>query len=118
MNHLNNLRYYSNLYFHGHSVGGTNPSLLEAMGSQALICAHKNVFNATILEDDAVYFEDAVDVKLHIENTRREVLPSAVKNNLRKIKELYTWDIIVDKYEAHFREILNKSKHGATTNRS
>ena len=37
---LDNLRYYSNLYFHGHSVGGTNPSLLEAMGFYALICYH------------------------------------------------------------------------------
>ena len=39
---LNTLRWYSNLYFHGHSVGGTNPSLLEAMASNALICAHEN----------------------------------------------------------------------------
>src|SRR5690606_7456246 len=45
---LNNLRYYSNLYFHGHSVGGTNPSLLEAMASDCLIVAHNNVFNKSI----------------------------------------------------------------------
>ena len=35
---LNSLRHYSNLYFHGHTVGGTNPSLLEAMSSNALVC--------------------------------------------------------------------------------
>ncbi|MEQ3690773.1 MAG: DUF1972 domain-containing protein, partial [Flavobacterium sp.] len=40
LEHLNNLRYFSKLYFHGHSVGGTNPSLLEAMASKALIVAH------------------------------------------------------------------------------
>ena len=57
LNRLNNLRHFSNLYFHGHSVGGTNPSLLEAMASNALICAHRNVFNASILNDDAFYFE-------------------------------------------------------------
>ena len=47
---LNNLRYYSNLYFHGHSVGGTNPSLLEAMASNCLIIANDNVFNKSILK--------------------------------------------------------------------
>ena len=45
INKLNNLRYYSNLYFHGHTVGGTNPSLLEAMASNSLICANNNPFN-------------------------------------------------------------------------
>ena len=55
---LNNLRYYSNIYFHGHSVGGTNPSLLEAMASNALICSHKNIFNSSILNNDAIYFSN------------------------------------------------------------
>ncbi len=56
INTLNNVRYYSNLYFHGHTVGGTNPSLLEAMSSGALICANDNVFNKYILEKEALYF--------------------------------------------------------------
>lgn len=116
INDLDNLRYYSNLYFHGHSVGGTNPSLLEAMGSQAFICAHNNIFNATILEEDAIYFEDAEEVKLHIENTSSKRLPSAVQNNVDKIKKLYTWDIIIDKYENHFKEIINKRGHENTGN--
>ena len=45
---LDSLRYFSNLYFHGHTVGGTNPSLLEAMASNAFICAHDNIFNKAI----------------------------------------------------------------------
>src|SRR6266404_1982826 len=44
-NILNNLRFFSKLYFHGHSVGGTNPSLLEAMACQSNIAAHNNLFN-------------------------------------------------------------------------
>ncbi|RYD84098.1 MAG: glycosyltransferase family 1 protein, partial [Sphingobacteriales bacterium] len=59
---LNNLRYYSNIYFHGHTVGGTNPSLLEAMASQALVCAHDNAFNKGILLDNAYYFSSAKGV--------------------------------------------------------
>ena len=44
------LKYFSHLYFHGHSVGGTNPSLLEAMGSRTLIAAHQNEFNHAVLQ--------------------------------------------------------------------
>ena len=38
---LDSIRYYSYCYIHGHSVGGTNPALLEAMATKALIVAHK-----------------------------------------------------------------------------
>jgi len=56
LEHLNNLRFFSNLYFHGHSVGGTNPSLLEAMASQALVIAHNNDFNKGVLKENGYYF--------------------------------------------------------------
>ncbi len=55
---LNNLRFFSNLYFHGHSVGGTNPSLIEAMASKSLICSHENEFNRAVLGEEAFYFEN------------------------------------------------------------
>ena len=63
LEHLNNLRFYSNLYFHGHSVGGTNPSLLEAMASKALVIAHNNDFNKGVLKENAFYFSNPQDVK-------------------------------------------------------
>ena len=44
-NHLNNLLWDCRLYSHGHSVGGTNPSLLEAMATKAYIATHDNNFN-------------------------------------------------------------------------
>jgi len=62
INVLNNLRFFSNIYFHGHTVGGTNPSLLEAMGSCALICAHDNIFNKSILKEEAFYFTSPADI--------------------------------------------------------
>ena len=46
--HLDNIRYYSKLYIHGHSVGGTNPALLEAMAAKTLILAHNNQFNKSV----------------------------------------------------------------------
>ena len=59
---LNNLRYYSQLYFHGHSVGGTNPSLLEAMACGCPIAAHNNVFNKAVLQNEADYFSTENEV--------------------------------------------------------
>jgi len=107
INILNNLRYYSNLYFHGHTVGGTNPSLLEAMASKTLICANKNPFNGSILEDDAVYFENENDVAHHLLNIdcKDDKYQSMIKNNSDKIVDIYDWEIIIDQYAAHFEEI-------------
>lgn len=107
---LNNLRHFSNLYFHGHTVGGTNPSLLEAMASSALICAHRNEFNSTILEEDAFYFSTAKEVKEILKTTIYRDHHEKIKNNRSKITDLYTWDKIVDKYETLFIELLRVSQ--------
>ena len=95
---LNHLRCYSLLYFHGHSVGGTNPSLLEAMGSRALIAAHNNVFNKAILNDDAFYFSTAYEVSNLISSVNKEENISKVENNIVKIKDQYNWPIINKQY--------------------
>lgn len=103
---LNNLRYFSNLYFHGHSVGGTNPSLLEAMGSQALICAHNNEFNASILGNEAYYFDSADDVCKRLDAVISADSRSAfIAANCEKINQLYLWPKIVGDYEQFFRSL-------------
>jgi hypothetical protein len=102
---LNSLRYFSNLYFHGHSVGGTNPSLLEAMASNSLICAHDNIFNKSILENDAFYFKNIAQVSglmdAKIKNKENEL----VNSNQVKIKNFYSWGKIVDDYNRFFKRI-------------
>jgi len=101
---LNSLRYYSKIYFHGHTVGGTNPSLLEAMASSSLICANDNPFNKYILEKDALYFQDAEDVRKHLLTVDydRDLYQLMIANNLDKITKIYDWEIIVGQYEQHF----------------
>jgi len=108
---LNNLRYYTNLYFHGHTVGGTNPSLLEAMASRSLICANKNTFNESILGADAIYFNDDNDVAMHLLNVncRRDHYQLMIKNNSDKVVNIYDWKIIIDKYADHFNAIVGIS---------
>ncbi len=98
LEHLNNLRCYSKLYFHGHSVGGTNPSLLEAMASKVLMIAHDNEFTKSILGNDAFYFSTKEDVKQHIDNIVKNDHLTKIENCYQKIDESFKWDLINKKY--------------------
>jgi hypothetical protein len=96
---LNSLRHYCHLYFHGHSSGGTNPSLLEAMAASALICAHDNPFNRSVLKDNAWYFSSEQDISLLIKKFDKEPdKQQKIANNILKIKNQYNWDKIVNDY--------------------
>jgi Glycosyltransferase len=50
------LRYHARFYIHGHQVGGTNPSLVEALGAGCAIIAHDNQFNRWVSDKAAFYF--------------------------------------------------------------
>jgi len=102
----------SYLYFHGHSVGGTNPSLLEAMASEALIAAHNNPFNKSVLHTDAFYFSNANEVRNIVETVqRKETEKVMVSNNLYKIKYQFNWKKIIDQYEEFILECYYKSNY-------
>ena len=95
----------SYLYFHGHSVGGTNPSLLGAMASEALIAAHNNPFNKSVLNADAFYFSNAKGVQQLVENVqRKDTERLMVRNNLKKIECLFSWDKVIEEYESFILE--------------
>lgn len=106
---INNLRIYSLLYFHGHSVGGTNPSLLEAMSCNALIAAHDNIFNKTVLGEDAFYFSSPYDVA-HLINSisSKETYATKLHNNIQKVYTIYNWNLIVNSYESVFLNALER----------
>ncbi|MBL7914333.1 MAG: DUF1972 domain-containing protein [Bacteroidia bacterium] len=107
-NHLNNLRYFSRYYFHGHTVGGTNPSLLEAMASGAYIYAHQNGFNSSVLGSDASYFDSAAAITTLLEGSpiTDQKRAAAIQNNLQKVNEIYTWPVIAGQYEALCRKVV------------
>jgi glycosyltransferase involved in cell wall biosynthesis len=97
---LNNLRYYSKLYFHGHSVGGTNPSLLEAMACHCNIIAHDNIFNKAILQQEADFFSTDTDITQLIlaePDTNKQTARKQI--NLQRIGTIYTQEKIIDSYE-------------------
>ena len=106
---IHSLKFYSTLYFHGHSVGGTNPSLLEAMASRSLIAAHDNLFNRAVLQQDAYYFSSHYEVKEVIENTCRNGREAAmINNNLKKIQEQFNWNNVISKYESFLQRCVRE----------
>jgi glycosyltransferase involved in cell wall biosynthesis len=109
---LNNLRYFSLIYLHGHSVGGTNPSLLEAMGCSCQILAHGNPFNEAILGVDAEYFLDESELGSLLRNRAENPWEreANIHKNLEKIRSLYPWDDIVGEYESLFFRALSKHR--------
>jgi len=113
---IHSLKIFSELYFHGHSVGGTNPSLLEAMASQSLIAAHHNRFNRAILDQDAFYFSTDLEVKNLIEKVSRgnkEV--TMIHNNLKKVKLSFSWNRIIEQYEDFILNCCKNTNHERNT---
>ena len=110
---LDSLRYYASIYFHGHSVGGTNPSLLEAMASQAFIIAHDNEFNGSVCGENAYYFTSKEDVSTLILANRdvdgRE-RKKMIQQNLRTVYQDYSWNHIVESYENLFLNGLESNR--------
>ncbi|MDF0541021.1 DUF1972 domain-containing protein [Sphingobium sp. H39-3-25] len=60
------LRFYSLAYIHGHQVGGTNPSLVEALGAGNAVIAHENPFNRWVAGEAGLYFFDQKSCEQHI----------------------------------------------------
>jgi len=106
---LDSLRHFSAAYFHGHSVGGTNPSLLEAMACKTFIIAHGNVFNSRVLFDSALYFDNCTDVKRLLQdlgNLRNRHVELFIEENSYRIVSEYNWDSIVIQHEVLFEKLI------------
>jgi glycosyltransferase involved in cell wall biosynthesis len=100
---LNNLRYYSAKYFHGHSVGGTNPSLLEAMACGCAVAAHDNVFNKAVLQNDADYFSTIAGVAAILNSSTDPAITHQRKQaNMEKIRTVYDMEKNISDYEQLF----------------
>jgi rhamnosyltransferase len=95
-------------YFHGHEVGGTNPSLLEAMGSTNLNLLLDVGFNREVAEDTALYWtKKAGDLAGLIDRAdemgEEEIEQFGIKAK-KRVEEAYSWEYIVGRYEKVFME--------------
>ena len=89
-------------YVHGHSMGGTNPSLLKALGCGNCVLALDTPSNAEVLGDYGILFErDAEDLhcKLAYVEHRPEVAEAYRRRARERIREAYSWETIAEQYE-------------------
>jgi glycosyltransferase involved in cell wall biosynthesis len=109
---LDSLRHFAAAYVHGHSVGGTNPSLLEAMACGSFIFAHDNPFNRKVLFDSAFYFGNSGHVKellSDLAQMRSRYAQTFADQNVWRIEKEYNWERVVDQHESLFRQLLEMS---------
>lgn len=104
---VNSLRYYCRYYLHGHSAGGTNPSLLEAMACSSPVVAHGNKFNKAVLGKDAQFFSSVKELAIIFEQFDSDKINNQIRNNLSKIHRKYNWDLVTEKYEQLFYEAIH-----------
>jgi glycosyltransferase involved in cell wall biosynthesis len=102
---LNMLRQNCYVYIHGHSAGGTNPSLLEAMIMENIIIAHDNEFNREVGGVSILYFKgskDLADKLAKIDNKIDDYVK--LKNTAsRRVKDEYSWEKIAMCYNELFK---------------
>lgn len=95
-----------NAYFHGHTVGGTNPSLIEALGSTDLNLLVDVGFNKEVAEDCALYWSRKPGSLAKLIDKADQMSADEITEMGRKAKkrvaEEYTWDKICGQYEDVF----------------
>ena len=107
-------------YLHGHTVGGTNPALLRAMGYGSAVLASDTVFNREVLEDTGVFFDDVASVTARIAelDASPEMVQRLREEAKERIAEHYNWDGIADQYERVFQESAGNVWHQAGTKKA
>ncbi|MCB9392605.1 MAG: DUF1972 domain-containing protein [Acidimicrobiaceae bacterium] len=98
---LNQLYAHSASYVHGHSIGGTNPSLLRAMGAGAPVVALDVVFNREVVGPAGLFFSDETTLAQAIATMERhpEVSRRLGQVVQARAESMYRWDDVTDRYE-------------------
>lgn len=90
---------HAGAYFHGHTVGGTNPALVQAMALGAHIVARDTVYNREVLGEAGVFCgSDAESIATAVGRVL-EGGESLRELAVRRSRERYTWDLVVDRYD-------------------
>ncbi len=104
---LNSFRGYCAVYLHGHSAGGTNPSLVEAMCLGLPIASFDVTYNRATTEGKACYFKNADDLASLIRTTPDTEWEKQRALMMEIGERRYRWSIIATKYATLFREIAH-----------
>ncbi|KAF0796054.1 hypothetical protein GBO54_09245 [Pediococcus acidilactici] len=103
---LTEIRQNAVAYIHGHSVGGTNPSLLEALGTTNVNLLFNVNFNKEVAEESALYFSSdkgsLSSLLVKVTQFNNEQINELGNNAKKVIKDRYAWNQIVEGYEKVF----------------
>ncbi len=107
---LDVLRGNASIYVHGHSAGGTNPSLVEAMYLGLPIIAFSVSYNKVTTENKAMYFKNRIELA-HLVLTTSDAQFEQLGNKMKEIAlRRYTWKLISEKYKLLVEESLTIKK--------
>lgn len=99
-------------YFHGHEVGGTNPSLLEALGSTDLNLLLDVGFNREVAEDAALYWNkqpgNLASLIDQADNMNAGEITELGEKSSQRVVEAYSWQHIADEYKQLFKKLMEK----------
>lgn len=95
------LRFFAQLYIHGHTVGGTNPALVEALGAGCAVLAHANRFNRWVAGDGAAYFanESECEQQLSLLLNDAQQLVAMRAASIERHLDAFTWNGVLSAYE-------------------
>ncbi len=95
------LRFHSRLYLHGHQVGGTNPSLVEALGAGNPVLAHDNRYNRWVAEGGARYFVDEDGCAALLDELLDDAAALGVMARAGRARHeaAFTWEKVLGEYE-------------------
>lgn len=114
---LNKLRSNSFVYIHGHSAGGTNPSLVEAMYLNLPIISFDVSYNRATTDDKCLYFKNSMELQTLLENTSYKELREVGANMGHIARFKYTWRYISNRYASIFKAFEYNYKKPLLENR-
>lgn len=110
---LNGLYANAGVYFHGHSVGGTNPSLVQAMASGTPIVARDTVYNREVLGETGMFCAPsaaAIEVAVRAVMADPDARSRMGRDNQMRAQTHFTWGGVCAAYEAVLRAALTEAR--------
>jgi glycosyltransferase involved in cell wall biosynthesis len=107
---------HAGVYFHGHTVGGTNPTLVQAMASGAPILARDTIYSREVLGSAGKFVPadpDEIAETILTMMANPDALDEACRANVQRAIEHYSWDQVNHDYEQALRELATKERKGA-----
>lgn len=99
------------VYFHGHSVGGTNPTLVQAMAAGTPIVARRTAYNAEVLGPGGIFCEpNPDDIARHVIAlaSNPDAQRASSSENIDRARRAYSWELVCDSYERILTGLLKK----------